>query len=124
MLCQGDKKTISKWTVQKRNGGKKIEARSDVVKAIEKAPDLKRMGLRFTGTSMEVKRKSNRKRMVRNNTNASSKIENCLTKIEETTRFQFQGLKNNDKTRFKIGGNHNRRSIFMLALLLTLVINI
>ncbi|WRX13562.1 hypothetical protein QQP08_006049 [Theobroma cacao] len=73
MPCQGEKRTTS----QKSEGGKKSEATSDTVKAIEKppAPRRKRMGWRIRGTSTEVKRKSSRNITARNR-NASSRNEN------------------------------------------------
>ncbi|EOY20430.1 Uncharacterized protein TCM_046319 [Theobroma cacao] len=61
-----------------------------MVKAMEKSPTRRRMrmALRFRGTSAEVKRKSSRSIRTRSR-NASSKIENWWTMVEDTTRFQL-----------------------------------
>ncbi|EOY01804.1 hypothetical protein QQP08_008600 [Theobroma cacao] len=111
MPCQGDEKTKRIWTGQKSEGGKKSEATSDVVKAMEKSPTRRRMrmALTFRGTSAEVKRKSSRSMTTRSR-NASSKIENWWTKVEDTTRFQLHSLglgwevKKKKKIKFNKGG--------------------
>ncbi|WRX14077.1 hypothetical protein QQP08_006564 [Theobroma cacao] len=114
MPCQGEKTTTS----QKSEGGKKIEATSDIVKPIEKAPALrrKRMGWRIRGTSAEVKRKRSRN-ITQITKNANSRNENWWTKIMEMMRFQSHisepgwVLKNRRKVKFNTAGTPNRKSI-------------
>nr|XP_012461389.1 unnamed protein product [Gossypium raimondii] len=100
---------MKKWKGQKREGGKKREAKRDAVTAMEKSPVRNQIRLRLRGRSAEMKRKGRTKKSATNR-NGSSIIEYFLTKIKESPS-ELEGLKNKERIKVNTGGIQYRRSI-------------